>query len=160
MSLPLPSPPLPPLPLSTSSLPLSSLPRLLLIFLFSSGRDEESNQESDEESEEESDEEAAKADEDRKARETRNVNPNRPVARSDDTRFGAASYKGLLVCNEVSDVRRARLRRVLEGFLPDLVIYRKIQITAQVCPSHSLLLRSTLSFSSSSSLLLPCPLLH
>jgi len=40
-------------------------------------------------------------------------------------------YKGLLVCNEVSDARRTRLRKVLEGYLPELVANRKIQITAQ-----------------------------
>lgn len=52
--------------------------------------------------------------------------------KDDDDDDEADKYKGLLVCNEVSEVRRARLRRVMEGYLPALVKDRKIQITAQV----------------------------
>ena len=73
-----------------------------------------------------------KADEMRKGRNSRNAN----YAGSSETSQLDGDYKGLLVCNEVSDARRTRLRKVLEGYLPELVTARKIQITAQV--SYSL----------------------
>lgn len=97
-----------------------------------SEEESESENESDSEEEEESDEEAVKAEEDRKIAEARNVNPNyKPRPKQEDYQTAASTYKGLLVCNEVSDTRRGRLRKVIEGYVPDFLSARKIQITAQ-----------------------------
>lgn len=95
---------------------------------------ESENESGSEEEDEESDEEAVRADEVRKSAEAKNVNPNyKPRPKQEDYQIEKASnYKGLLVCNEVSDNRRGRLRRVMESYLPDLLSGRKIQITAQV----------------------------
>ncbi len=40
--------------------------------------------------------------------------------------------EGLLVCNEVSDARRERLKGVLEGYVPHLTQSRNIQLSSQV----------------------------
>jgi len=72
------------------------------------------------------------SDEEKHKNDTRSrLNPPPQTQKPESQKGNFTSRFGLLVCNEFSESRRARLKRVMESYVPHLLGERKIQVTAQ-----------------------------